>query len=165
MTDEVQDTVQDDSVFLETINGILETFRREMMVDVQRQISATQVKQPEPKKSDAVSALKNELEALKTQLKTEKVNSAVAKLAVQHKLYPDLLQLVLNKYEVSELEGVLTVGDTTIERWVETYAASDDGKRIKSERAVGTEALKGQDTARPGHSVADALFKFVTSNS
>lgn len=158
----------DDSKLIDYITDILEGFRREITLSVHKQLSGVKATpptdEPTPTDNSAVSELQQQLEAVKEQLKQERLTQQVSMLANKHGLHPDLLQLIVEKQGISEVNGQLLVGKEKpeqLEGFVTKYAATSEGSRLKTSAPQGTN-LKDQSAPNPQNSVADALFSFAT---
>lgn len=171
MVNDAEPVQMNDDEFITKIEGILESWKKDINLSVHQQLANVKVTPATPEKapvmSDAVSLLKEELTAVKAQLSKERLTQQVTTFAGKYHLHPDLLQLIVESSGINEVEGVLTVGKETpqaLEAFIKDYAATPAGARIKTDRPQGTN-LKDVTAATPSNSVADALFNFATKGA
>lgn len=176
-----QDNNQDQTL-ITMLEGVLSDFRQEITANVHAQIG--QLKQEfsqvsEAKKQEtpadnqkektldpATKALQDELTALKSQLKKERMAKELGGIAQKYEAYPDLLELKMSQEDIVEHEGQFFVqskdGQTkSLDNFVEQLIKSEDGNRFVQQKRANVKFNSGQESHQKEFDVADVLFNAI----
>jgi hypothetical protein len=177
-----QDNNQDQAL-INMLEGVLSNFRQEITADVHAQIGQlkqefSQVSQAkQEKESDkspakeksldpATKALQDELTALKSQLKKERMAKELGSIAQKYEAYPDLLELKMSQEDIVEHEGQFFVqskdGQTkSLDNFVEQLIKSEDGSRFVQQKRANVKFNSGQESHQKEFDVANVLFNAI----
>lgn len=141
-----QTTGSDDTEFLAGLERVLGQWRSDIlasvttMIDAKIQMPATDKATEKPTEGKGVSAtkaLQQQLDELRTQLKSEKLNKQVSELAGANKMHSDLLEMVIKaKFgQIDEVDGKFYLkadgGDyKPLDAFVSEYAKTPEGQRL-----------------------------------
>jgi len=176
-SDNTQTPADQDTQLIGMLEGVLSSFRQEMMAEVHSQIgqvknefSAAKSTKEEATADESINpstqALQQELNALKSQLKKERMSKELTNIAAKHEAYPDLLELKLSQEEILEHEGQFYVkskdGQTkSVQNYVEQLLGSEDGQRFVQQKRPNVAFNSGKEVARKEMDVADVLYNAI----